>query len=339
VLDRFAVSLDQVPIMLCPGSALLLNPSNGELADCLGFNELIDETRLRDLIIVGAGPAGLASAVYAASEGLSTLVLESVAPGGQAGSSSKIENYLGFPTGVSGLELAARAFTQAEKFGAEVLIAHSAIQLHCDRRPYAVTVDGNRRFAARAIVIATGANYRRPDLDNLTQFEGAGVYYGATFLESQLCGSDDDVVVGGGNSAGQAAVFLSGTARHVHVLVRAPRLADVALFDQAHRREPEHHAAHAVRDSRARGQRPARTGDMAGRAIGRDAGRHMAPCLPDARGGPEHPVARRVRGHGRERLPPDRAGPGARGPARRPLAAGSGAAAARNQPARRAGGR
>lgn len=226
VLDRFAVTLDEVPIVLCPGGRVLRNPSNGELADCLGFNEMIDEDRIRDLIIIGAGPAGLAAAVYAASEGLSTLVLESVAPGGQAGSSSKIENYLGFPAGVSGLELAARAYTQAGKFGAEVLIAHSAIQLHCDRRPYAVTVDGNRRYGARAIVIATGAKYRRPDLPNLTGFEGAGAYYGATFIESQLCGGSEVVVVGGGNSAGQAAVFLSGTARHVHVLIRASHLAD-----------------------------------------------------------------------------------------------------------------
>jgi thioredoxin reductase (NADPH) len=226
VIDRFAVSLDEMPIVLCPGQRVLKNPSNAELADCLGFNEMIDEAGVRDLIIVGAGPAGLAAAVYGASEGLSTLVLESVAPGGQAGSSSKIENYLGFPNGVSGLDLAGRAYIQAGKFGAELLIAHSAIQLHCDKRPYAISVDGDRRFAARAIVIATGAQYRRPDIRNLAAFEGAGVYYGATFLESQLCGADDVVVVGGGNSAGQAAVFLSQTASHVHVMVRAAQLAD-----------------------------------------------------------------------------------------------------------------
>lgn len=226
VLDRFAVPLDEVPIVLCPGGWMLRNPSNRELAERLGFNEMIDEDRIRDLVIVGAGPAGLAAAVYAASEGLSTLVLETVAPGGQAGSSSKIENYLGFPAGVSGIELAARAYTQAGKFGAEVLVAHSAIQLHCDRRPYAVTVDGDRRFAGRAIVIATGAKYRRPEIPNLSAFEGAGVYYGATFIESQLCGESEVVVVGGGNSAGQAAVFLSATARHVHMLVRADHLAD-----------------------------------------------------------------------------------------------------------------
>jgi len=226
VIDRFAVSLDQVPIVLCPGQRVLRNPSNGELADCLGFNELIDADRVRDVIIVGAGPAGLAAAVYAASEGLSTLVLESVAPGGQAGSSSKIENYLGFPAGVSGLDLAGRAYTQAGKFGAEVLIAHSAVHLHCERRPYAVTVDGHRRFTARTVVIATGAQYRRPDIPNLARYEGAGVYYGATFLESQLCESEDVVVVGGGNSAGQAAVFLSQSARHVHVMVRGKSLAE-----------------------------------------------------------------------------------------------------------------
>jgi thioredoxin reductase (NADPH) len=175
---------------------------------------------------VGAGPAGLAAAVYAASEGLSTLVLEPLAPGGQAASSSKIENYLGFPTGVSGMELAARAYTQAEKFGAEVLIAHGATGLACDRTPYTVSIDGGRSVSARAVVIATGARYRRPALPNLAAYEGAGVYYGATFLEAQLCGDEEVIVVGGGNSAGQAAVFLSESARHVHVLVRAAQLAE-----------------------------------------------------------------------------------------------------------------
>ena len=158
--------------------------------------------------------------------GLDVLVVESNAPGGQAGASSKIENYLGFPTGISGQELAGRAYTQAQRFGAEILIAKGATQLSCDRQPYAVQIEDGPRVPARTVIIATGAEYRRPPLDNLSQFEGAGVYYWATFVEAQLCGSEEVIVVGGGNSAGQAAVFLSQTARHVHVCVRAGGLAD-----------------------------------------------------------------------------------------------------------------
>jgi thioredoxin reductase (NADPH) len=203
-----------------------MNPTNGALAECLGLNEAVDGRKVRDVVIVGAGPAGLAAAVYAASEGLDTLVVETTAPGGQAGSSSKIENYLGFPTGVSGNELAARAYTQAQKFGAEVIIARSAVSLSCAMRPYAIEIEGGGQLHTHAIVIATGAQYRRPPIPNLDRFEGAGVYYGATFIESQICGGEEAVVVGGGNSAGQAAVFLSQSCRHVHVLVRGAGLAD-----------------------------------------------------------------------------------------------------------------
>jgi thioredoxin reductase (NADPH) len=153
-------------------------------------------------------------------------VLETNAPGGQAGSSSKIENYLGFPTGISGQDLAGRAYTQAQKFGAEMIIARSAVKLACTKRPYAIEVEGGRQIPARAIVIATGAQYRRLPLENLSNFEGIGVYYGATYIEAQLCGNEEVIVVGGGNSAGQAAVFLAETARHVHVLVRSEGLAD-----------------------------------------------------------------------------------------------------------------
>jgi thioredoxin reductase (NADPH) len=226
VVDRFHVTLDEIPIVLCPGGAILRNPTNRELAECLGLNQGIDAQKVRDVVIVGAGPAGLAAAVYAASEGLETLVLETTAPGGQAGSSSKIENYLGFPTGVSGNELAARAYTQAQKFGAEVLIARRATVLSCATTPYLIELDGGGHVRTRSIVIATGAQYRKPPIPNLDQFEGAGVYYGATFIESQICGRDEVIVVGGGNSAGQAAVFLSQTSRHVHMLVRASGLAD-----------------------------------------------------------------------------------------------------------------
>jgi thioredoxin reductase (NADPH) len=225
LLDHFQVSAADVPILICRGKVVLRDPTNEQIADCLGFNEAIDQTHIRDVVIVGAGPSGLAAAVYAASEGLDVLVLESNAPGGQAGASSKIENYLGFPMGISGQELAARAFTQAQKFGAELMIAKGAKQLACERKPYSLEIDGGVRVPARTIIIATGAEYQKPPIKNLSQFEGAGVYYGATFIEAQLCGGEDVIVVGGGNSAGQAAVFLSQTARRVHMLVRSEGLA------------------------------------------------------------------------------------------------------------------
>jgi thioredoxin reductase (NADPH) len=226
LLDRFEVKLDEIPVVVCKGRSVLRNPSIQELADCLGLNSAIDEAQVRDLIIVGAGPSGLAAAVYAASEGLDVLVIETASPGGQAGSSSKIENYLGFPTGLSGQELAARALAQTEKFGAKMMVAHSVAQLDCEKHPYKVVLDKGNRIAARAIVIATGAQYNKPRIANLEQFEGQGIYYGATHMESQLCEQEDIIVVGGGNSAGQAAVFLSQTARKVHMLVRSGELSD-----------------------------------------------------------------------------------------------------------------
>jgi thioredoxin reductase (NADPH) len=226
LMDRFSVSVTDLPVLICRGQVVLRNPTNQEIANCLGFNEGIDQTHVRDVIIVGAGPAGLAAAVYGASEGLDVLVLESNSPGGQAGSSSKIENYLGFPTGISGQDLAGRAYTQAQKFGAQMLIAKDAKGLACDRRPYAIETSDGQRVSARTIVIATGAQYRRLPLENLSQFEGAGVYYGATHLEAQLCGGEEVIVVGGGNSAGQAAVFLAQTARRVYMLVRSSGLRE-----------------------------------------------------------------------------------------------------------------
>jgi thioredoxin reductase (NADPH) len=226
LLDRFRVTEADVPVLICRGTVVLRNPTNGEIAECLGFNEAVDETHLRDVVIVGAGPSGLAAAVYGASEGLDVLVLESHAPGGQAGSSSRIENYLGFPTGISGQELAARAFTQAEKFGAHIVIAQVATRLSCERRPYSVRIDNVRDVPARTIVIATGAEYRKLSVDDASRFEGAGVYYGATFMEAQLCRGEEVIVVGGGNSAGQAAVFLAETTKRVQLLVRSDSLAD-----------------------------------------------------------------------------------------------------------------
>src|ERR1700730_13842551 len=225
VLDRFRVTAAEVPVVICRGKTVLRNPTNRQVADCLGFNEGIDQQEMRDVIIVGAGPSGLSSAVYAASEGLRALVVETNAPGGQAGSSSKIENYLGFPTGISGQELAGRAYTQAQKFGAEMMIARRAVKLSCDRKPYMIEIDDGMRFAARTVVIATGAQYRKLPVENLTRFEGAGIYYGATAIEAQVCGREEVVVIGGGNSAGQAAVFLSGTTGHVHILIRSDALA------------------------------------------------------------------------------------------------------------------
>jgi thioredoxin reductase (NADPH) len=226
LLDRFNVSAADVPVLICRGETVLRSPTNQQIADCLGFNEGIDQTQIRDVVIVGAGPAGLAAAVYAASEGLDVLVLETNSPGGQAGSSSKIENYLGFPTGISGQALAGRAYTQAQKFGAQVMIAKGAKQLACERIPYAVEIDDGLRVPARTVIIATGAAYRKPSIENLLQFENAGVYYGATFMEAQLCRGEEVVVVGGGNSAGQAAVFLAQTTKRVHMLVRSNGLAE-----------------------------------------------------------------------------------------------------------------
>jgi len=226
LLERFHVKLEDVPVVLCRGSVVLKNPSNEEVAACLGMNQVIDDDRLRDVIVVGAGPAGLAAGVYAASEGLDALVLETGTPGGQAGSSSKIENYLGFPTGISGLALASRALVQAQKFGAEIRTAYSAARLDCDQRPYAVEMANGHRVRTRAVIIATGADYRQLALENASRFLGTGIYYAATITEARRCGSGEVIVVGGGNSAGQAAIFLSGTCRTVHLLVRSKGLAD-----------------------------------------------------------------------------------------------------------------
>jgi thioredoxin reductase (NADPH) len=225
LLDRFHVDRAEIPVVICRGAAVLKRPSNQEIADRLGFNARIDRNHLRDVVIVGGGPAGLAAAVYAASEGLDALVIEASSPGGQAGSSSRIENYLGFPTGISGQELAGRAYAQAQKFGATVMIAKGAAQLTCEQRPYGVRLDDGATIPARTVIIATGARYRKPSLANLEQFEGAGVYYSATFMEAQLCTGDEIIVVGGANSAGQAAVFLARTVKRVHLLVRSNNLS------------------------------------------------------------------------------------------------------------------
>jgi thioredoxin reductase (NADPH) len=224
-LDRFGVTVDDIPVLICRGTQVLKDPTIEQVAECLGLDGRLNELLVRDVVVIGAGPSGLSAAVYAASEGLDVLVIESRAPGGQAGSSSRIENYLGFPTGIPGAELAGNAFTQAEKFGAEFAVARTALRLDCGR-PYRVELGPGIGVQARAIVIASGVRYRKPDIPNLSRFEGVGVYYGATEMEGNLCRGEDAIVVGGGNSAGQAAVFLSTKCRQVIVMVRKPGLQE-----------------------------------------------------------------------------------------------------------------
>ena len=226
VLDQFKVRLDEIPVLICRGRTALRNPSDSEAAACLGLNAEIAKEDVYDVIVVGAGPSGLAAAVYAASEGLRVLVLEGRVPGGQAGSSSRIENYLGFPTGLSGQELADRALVQAQKFGAQLSIARGAAALKCKTQPFTVELDDGGIAQARSIIVATGATYRRLPLTDVAKFEGVGIYYGATHVEAQLCDGEEVAIVGGGNSAGQAAVFLSSRVRHVHLLVRGAGLSE-----------------------------------------------------------------------------------------------------------------
>ena len=226
LLDQFHIQVADVPVVLCRGGHVLKNPSPELLSSALGLSADLDAAQVREVVIVGAGPAGLAAAVYGASEGLDVLVLESTAPGGQAGTSSRIENYLGFPTGISGEALAGRALSQAEKFGAEVAIGRTVARLDCDSRPYRLYLSDGSVVRTRAIIIATGVKYRKLDLPSLPRFEGAGVFYSATHLESQVCEGQEVAIVGGANSAGQAAVFLAGTAARVHMLVRGPGLAE-----------------------------------------------------------------------------------------------------------------
>jgi thioredoxin reductase (NADPH) len=224
-LASFQLATGDLPVVLCRGRIALKNPSNAEVAACLGMNPQLDVGRVRDVVVIGAGPSGLAAAVYAASEGLDVLVIETVAPGGQAGSSSRIENYLGFPTGISGLALAGRALVQAQKFGAEVVIATSAARLACDGRPYQIGLSDGRTVRSRTVIIASGVQYRQPQITNLHDYLGVGVYYAATAIEKKLCGDDEVIVVGGGNSAGQAAIFLANNGRAVRLLVRSDSLS------------------------------------------------------------------------------------------------------------------
>ena len=238
LLDRFHVGVDDIPVVIGRADAILRNPTDAQIAESLGFNAELDQAAITDLLIVGGGPSGLAAAVYGASEGLDVVVLESGLPGGQAGGSSRIENYLGFPTGISGLDLTARAYAQALKFGAHLMVAKRATRLSCDvEQRYTVDLDDRTRLHARTVILATGAQYRKPEFENLAAFEGAGVYYVASPLEAQLCADADVAVVGGGNSAGQAAIFLASHARRVHLFVRGRGLSDTMSRYLTHRIE------------------------------------------------------------------------------------------------------
>jgi thioredoxin reductase (NADPH) len=221
----YAPTHDDYPLVVCPDGVVKKNPSLAEMGRCLGLLPDLDPDKVYDVLVVGAGPSGLATAVYAASEGLSVLVVENRAFGGQAGASARIENYLGFPTGISGRALAGRAFVQSQKFGAEVAIPACADRLLCDQYPLRLSMTDGARVQARAVVLACGARYRKPELANLATYEGCGVYYWASPLEAKRCYGEDVVLVGGGNSAGQAAVFLSSHAKRVHMLIRGPGLA------------------------------------------------------------------------------------------------------------------
>jgi thioredoxin reductase (NADPH) len=224
-LECFSLNPDELPVVIADCQHALRNPNNAALADALGLSETLDPTHAWDVAIVGAGPAGLAAAVYAASEGLDTIVIEGMAPGGQAGTSSKIENYLGFPTGISGQALAGRAQIQAQKFGAHLEISRDAVALDCSGSPFRLRLDDGQVIKARSIVVATGARYRKLDVAHYARFEGQGIHYAASAMEALLCLGQEAIVVGGGNSAGQAAMFLSRHAAHVHILVRADGLA------------------------------------------------------------------------------------------------------------------
>jgi thioredoxin reductase (NADPH) len=222
LIERFEIEPEELPIVLCPGGQLLRNPSESQLARCVGLVGPIDADRLYDVVVIGAGPAGLATSVYAGSEGLSVLAIDCRSFGGQAGASARIENYLGFPTGISGMALMGRAYSQAQKFGVELAIPDEAVRLECGNDPCHILLATGERIQARSVVLATGARYRRLEVDRLEQFEGSCVHYWASPLEADLCAGQNVALVGGGNSAGQAVVFLATRASRVALIARRP---------------------------------------------------------------------------------------------------------------------
>lgn len=230
LVERFNVSVEELPIVVCPGGEMLRNPTEDQLARCLGLAGPVDGDRLYDVVVIGAGPSGLATSVYAASEGLSVLTIDCRSFGGQAGASARIENYLGFPTGISGMALMGRAFSQAQKFGVEILIPDEAVRLVCGNAPCQIKLKTGEQIQARTVVIASGARYRRLDVPDLEAFEGSSVHYWASPLEADLCAGQDVALVGGGNSAGQATVFLASRARQVTLLARRPLLQTMSRY-------------------------------------------------------------------------------------------------------------
>jgi thioredoxin reductase (NADPH) len=295
VLDQFGVPLADIPVLICRGTVALRNPSNSEAAACLGLNAGIDQTDVSDVVVIGAGPSGLAAAVYGASEGLKVLVLEKNAPGGQAGSSSRIENYLGFPMGISGQDLSNRAFVQAEKFGAHIAIAQSAKGLNTRQPPYTVELDDGGSARGRTVITAAGSRYRRLDLPSLSQFEGVGVYYGATHVEATVCRDQEVAVVGGGNSAGQAAAFpcrncqayLSRDARTL------PRQNHVAILDIPNRSEPADYAYGLDQDRGSRRRDASQQGSLAQYQDWSERNPGHPTCVYDDRRRPQHGMASR----------------------------------------------
>ncbi len=230
LIDRFQIEPEELPIVLCPGGQLLRNPDEAQLARCVGLVGAIDENRLYDVVLIGAGPAGLATSVYAASEGLSVLAIDCRSFGGQAGASARIENYLGFPTGISGMALMGRAFSQAQKFGVDIAIPDEAVRLECGNDPCRVDLATGERIQARSVVIATGARYRRLGVERLEEYEGRSVHYWASPLEADLAEDQEVALVGGGNSAGQATVFLASRARRVTLISRRPLRATMSQY-------------------------------------------------------------------------------------------------------------
>ena len=226
LVQQYAPNPTDLPLAVCPKGTILKNPSEAELARALGMVPVDERDQTYDVAVVGAGPAGLSTAVYAASEGLSVIVLDARAFGGQAGASARIENYLGFPAGISGQALTGRAFVQAQKFGARMVIPAEVVRPDLTEAPLALRLDDGRRVKAQTVVVATGARYRRLNIPNLSDFEGRGVWYWASPIEARLCRDEEIVLVGGGNSAGQAAVFLRNFAKKIWMLVRGPSLAE-----------------------------------------------------------------------------------------------------------------